>query len=304
MIEPARIQAAIEILDQVADSLSRNGSSADVLVRKYFRSRRYAGSKDRRAVTNLVYQVIRDWGFLWDVSSGDIRKMILLTIGDADMFTGLDHAPALPTDEERLFLSETHEKKAHQKLNYPLWLEGRLQERFGSDFEAELESLNERAPFELRVNMGKASPDKVEDFLKEQAVEYGKGKWVETALILSENPRIDGWEIYKDGEVEIQDEAAQFAVELADIQPGQQVMDLCAGAGGKTLAAAAYMENKGQIYAFDNNHRRLKDLKPRAKRANVRILQSHHLDTAGGETRKYPVGTYRAHGPGNFGCAL
>ena len=286
MIESARVQAAIEILDQVALSLSEGGSSADVLIRKYFRTRRYAGSKDRRAVTGLVYQVIRDWGFLSESSGGNIRKMLMLALGDAELFTGQNHAPAQVTDEEQSFLSQSHDKSLHQQLNYPLWLEDRLRERFGTDFEAELESLNGRAPFDLRVNVAKATRSKVEDFLKEQGIDYRLGQWAETALILSENPRIDGWDIYKNGDVEIQDEAAQLAVELIGLKPGQQVMDLCAGAGGKTLAAAAYMENKGQIYAFDNNQRRLKDLKPRAKRADVRILQGRHVDTAGGKRQK------------------
>ncbi len=286
MLEPARIQAAIEILDQLAESLSGDGPSADVLIRKYFRTRRYAGSKDRRAVTGLVYDVIRDWGFLSEVSDGSVRKMVLLTLGDDVLFSGQDHAPAAISDDERHFLTESHEKHPHHRLNYPLWLESRLQARFGDNFVAELESLNGRAPFDLRVNKGKTTVEEVENFLKDQGVEYRRGKWAEAALIVKDNPRIDGWDIYKDGLVEIQDEAAQLAVDLCAIKPGQQVMDLCAGAGGKTLAMAARMDNKGQIYAFDNNHHRLKDLKPRAKRANVRILQGRHLDTAGGKRQK------------------
>jgi len=297
MIEPARIQAAIEILDQVATSLSGDGPSADVLVRKYFRTRRYAGSKDRRAVTKLVYQVIRDWGFLSEVTAGDIRKMVILSLcqltgenvatgKDVDLttlFTGQNHAPDILSEAEQQFLALKYERLPHQRLNYPLWLESRLQERFSHDFEAELESLNERAPFDLRVNSGKSTIGNVANFLKDQEIDFHPGKWAETALVLSDNPRINEWDIYQDGHVEIQDEAAQLACQLADFKPGQQVMDLCAGAGGKTLAAAAYMENKGQIFAFDNNKRRLKDLKPRAKRANVRILQGRHLDTAGGK---------------------
>lgn len=290
MIEPARIQAAIEILDQVADSLLHDGASADVLVRKYFRTRRYAGSQDRRSVTNHVYKVIRNWGYLSDVAAGHTRKMLLLSLWEShDMtalegfFSGLEHAPALLTEEEKSFLSEKHEKRAHHELNYPLWLEGRLKSRFADDLAPAMTALNGRAPFELRVNRGKEAGAKVEAFLKDEDISYSKGQWAETAFVLTENPRIESWEIYKKGLIEVQDEAAQLALKISDIQPGQQVMDLCAGAGGKTLAAAAYMENKGQIYAFDNNKYRLKDLKPRAKRADVRVLQSQLLDTAGGK---------------------
>ncbi len=293
MIDSARIQAAIEILDQVAGSLSHDGPSADVLIRKYFRTRRNAGSKDRRAVTDQVYGVIRNWGFLAEVADCDIRKMVLLALletndlaGIESLFTGGDHGPDLVSQGEKQFLALRPEKTDHQRLNYPGWLEARLQSRFGADFEAELESLNGRAPFELRVNLAKSTMAVVEEFLKSEGIEYTKGKWAETALVLMENRRIDAWDIYKKGKVEIQDEAAQLAMELCDIQPGQQVMDLCAGAGGKTLAAAAYMNNKGQIYAYDNNYHRLKDLKPRAKRADAHILQVRQLDTAGGKRDK------------------
>jgi len=293
MIEPARIQAAIEIIGQVAESLSNDGPSADVLIRKYFRKRRYAGSRDRRAITDRVYLVIRDWGFLREVADGDIRKMILLSLKeDMDaaaleaLFSGADHAPAPITDDERQFLTQDYEKQIHHELNYPAWLEEKLQARFGENLAGELAALNGRAPFELRVNMGKTSVPEVEEFLQARGISYQKGHWAATALILQHNPRIDDWAIYRDGLVEIQDEAAQLAVALCDIRPGQQVMDLCAGAGGKTLAAAACMDNKGQIYAFDNNRHRLKDLKPRAKRADARILQVRHIDTAGGKRQK------------------
>jgi len=286
MIEAARTQAAIDIVDEVARSLDNDGPSADVVIRKYFRTRRYAGSKDRRAVTGLVYRIIRNWGFLHDIAAGDSRRMMLLTLNDSATFTGQDHAPAEVTEEERQFLSALHEQKPHHLLNYPEWLEDRLRDRFGGNFTAELEQLNGRAPFDLRVNTAKATVSAVEDVLKADDIEYRPGRWAKTALVLADNLRIENWDIYKNGLVEIQDEAAQLAVELCDIKPGQQVMDLCAGAGGKTLAAAAYMENRGQIYAYDNNARRLRDLKPRAKRANARIIQGQPLDTAGGKRQK------------------
>jgi len=301
MIDSARIQAAIEILEQVEASLSHDGASADVLIRKYFRTRRYAGSKDRRSVTERVYAVIRNWGYLVEVANCDIRKMVLLSLAETNapdeiekLFNGGDHGPAVLSEDEKSFLTIKPEKSDHQRLNYPLWLEGRLKARFGEGFEAELDSLNGRAPFDLRVNLAKTTRDKVAEYLSSEDIDHRPGKWAETALVLSENRRIDAWDIYKNGHVEIQDEAAQLAIDLCDIQPGQQVMDLCAGAGGKTLAAAARMNNKGQIYAFDNNYHRLKDLKPRAKRAGAHILQARELDTAGGKRDKI-LAEYTGH---------
>jgi len=294
MLPAARIQAAIDLLAEVKDSLERDGASADVLIRKYFRKRRYAGSKDRRSVTERVYAVIRNWGFLYDQTGGDVRHMTLLSLmGEMDLAAlealcdGGEHSPAALNDAEKSLLGRKAEKDLHHILNYPEWLASRLKARFKEDFDQELNALNGRAPFDLRVNVLKATLEEITAFLEENDIAYTQGQWADTALILPDHQRIDDWDIYKNGLVEVQDEAAQLAVALAEIKPSMQVMDLCAGSGGKSLAAAAHMDNKGQIYAFDISHQRLKDLKPRAKKAGVHILQAHELDTAGGKREKY-----------------
>lgn len=294
MLPSARIQAAIDLLDEVGRSLEKDGASADVLIRKYFRKRRYAGSKDRRSVTAQVYTVIRNWGYLQDRAAGDVRKMTLISLmaemdlaAVQDLCNGKEHSPAPLSEEEKTLLMQEGSTERHHRLNYPKWLEGRLESRFGQDFDAELSALNGRAPFDLRVNVKKTNLDDVSAFLKAQDINFSKGQWADTALVLPDHQRIDDWDIYKNGDVEVQDEAAQLAIQISDFKPTQQVMDLCAGSGGKTLAAAAHMDNQGQIYAFDISHQRLKDLKPRAKKADVHIIQVHELDTAGGKRDKY-----------------
>lgn len=271
MIPSARIQAVIDLLNDVAAT----DAAADVVLRKFFSKRRYAGSKDRRFVTEMFYEIIRDWGYLGDVSGKDPRKMVLAHLGQDDLFEGGTHGPANTDAGEKAFLENIPPRESlHHRLNYPLWLEDRLKARFGDKFESAVRTLNGRAGLTLRINRNR---EKVEAFLKENDVGFTPGKLAQSALILEGQPRITEWPIYKQGLVEIQDEAAQYAVEICELEPGQQVMDYCAGAGGKTLAVASLMKNKGQIYACDVSEKRLKDLKPRAKRAKAHIVQPHIL---------------------------
>lgn len=271
MLPCARIQAVIDLLEDV----TATEAAADVVLRRFFSKRRYAGSKDRRFVTEMFYAIIRDWGYLGDIADRDPRKMVLAHTESDELFNGEVHGPAKIDAAEKKFLENIPPREAlHHLLNYPLWLEDRLKARFGDNFESAVRALNGRAELNLRVNK---SRDKVEAFLEEKSIAYTSGKFAAGALILEGQPRITDWPIYKQGLVEIQDEAAQFAVELCDLAPGQQVMDYCAGAGGKTLAAASILKNKGQIYACDVSAKRLKDLKPRAKRAKSHIIQPHVL---------------------------
>ena len=280
MLPSAHIEAVIDLTDQVAVSLDKNGPAADILVRKYFRDRRYAGSKDRRRVTGLLYDIIRRWGYLVDITEQDARRMVMaqLTLVDDDpyqYFTGEKHAPAALSDAEKKFLETVKpESEEHHRLNYPLWLEAALKDRFGEKFVQEMSALNERAPLTLRIAR---SAEKILTFLIDNHIGYSRGIHANSAIILDQQQQIRDWPIYRKGLVEIQDEAAQLAVKYAQLEPGQQVMDLCAGAGGKALAAAGYMKNKGQIYAFDINESRLKELKVRAKRSKHHIFQSHVL---------------------------
>lgn len=280
MLPSARIAAVIDLTAEVALTLKENGPSADVLVRQYFLKRRYAGSKDRRYVTNMLYAIIRRWGFLWDCANQNPRLMVITYLHLSGtslkpLFSGDEHGPAPLNEEELTFLKTvSQEEKPHHKLNYPLWLETELKDRFGNDFENALIALNDRAPLTLRVIRNR---EIVENTLKEKEVFYKVGEHINSALILDQQIQIRDWPIYRNGQVEIQDEAAQLAVKFVELKPGQQVLDLCAGAGGKTLTAASYMKNKGQIYAFDIVEARLKELKIRAKRSKVHILQTRTL---------------------------
>lgn len=280
MLPNARINAVIELTAVVAHSLDTDGASADVLIRQYFSSRRYAGSKDRRVVTSLLYSIIRKWGFLSDITGGDARRMViteLVLVGDdpAKYFTGEKHAPESLNDEEIKFIAKIcPETDEHHRLNYPKWLENDFKNRFGDKFTQEMIALNERAPLTLRIVR---DAKKIFSYLAQKSISYKKGIHANSAIIIDEQQQIRDWPIYRNGLVEIQDEAAQLAVKYVELKPGQQVMDLCAGAGGKALAAAGYMKNKGQIYAFDVVENKLREFKKRAKRSRYHIFQSFVL---------------------------
>ena len=175
MLPSARIEAVIDLTAQVAISLKENGPAADVLTRKYFSARRYAGSKDRRRVTNLLYDIIRRWGYLSEISGGDPRRMVLaqLALSNDDpkaYFTGETHAPDLITADEIKFIETVEpETLEHHRLNYPKWLENDLKARFGDKFTQEMIALNDRAPLTLRIAR---NSEKILAFLMDKAIGY------------------------------------------------------------------------------------------------------------------------------------
>ncbi|WP_138380111.1 RsmB/NOP family class I SAM-dependent RNA methyltransferase [Luteithermobacter gelatinilyticus] len=291
MQDHARVQAVIDLVEEVHHSLEQKGPAADMLVRQYFRSRRYAGSRDRRLITDMLYNIIRGWGsFRASMEEFSARKMVLaflISNGTAreeidTYFGGATHGPAPLTPEEQCYLD--HLKIPERRC--PEWMENRLRGRFGEELDEALSALNERAPLNLRVNTLKTNRENVCAILREHNIDGMPGQWGPQALIVPTNTRIRDLDLYKKGLVEFQDEAAQIAVSLCGLVPGQQVVDFCAGGGGKSLAAAAVMQNRGQICAFDISKARLADLKPRAKRAGVHILQSRGLAQTEAERQK------------------
>jgi 16S rRNA (cytosine967-C5)-methyltransferase len=288
MTPGARIQAAIELLDQIADATA----PADRLTANFFRSRRYAGSKDRRAVTETVYDVLRRQGeYAWRAGGADSRHLVLahlMNTGAANavevaaLFNGEKFCPANLDDDERAALTQLSQAPAQAVPawvtgNYPEWLGASLTRRFGPELEAEMAALLGRAEVDLRVNLLKSKPAKAAAKLARDDIATTPGGLAPTALRLSDRRAMSKHALYLDGSIEIQDEGSQLVALLCAAGPGQQVVDYCAGAGGKSLALAAQMQNKGQIFAFDSEARRLEPLRARLQRARVRNIQVHAL---------------------------
>lgn len=260
MTPAARAQAAIELLDEIIVAAREGGAAADTLVQRYFKTRRYAGSKDRRAVRDLVYRAIRRAG-----DRPETGRAALLGLADGPdllaLFDGSLHGPA-PVAEG--------EARAPASLA-PAWLADRFDPVLG---EGELPALLERAPLDLRVNRLRGTREEARAALPGSA----PTPHAPLGLRLPEGSRVEQTEVWASGLVEVQDEGSQLLCRACDARPGMTVVDLCAGAGGKTLALAAEMAGQGRLVAADTDRGRLSRLPPRQARAGAVGIETRLLD--------------------------
>jgi len=252
MTPAARLQAAIEVLDEVIAAARDNGPPADTIVTRYFKQRRYAGSKDRRAVRELVFRAIRRAA--QRPESG--RSAMLGLVQDEpellDLF-GQPRGPDVPLDGEQIA----------EAGFVPGWLTPELSALVG---EEEWPALLERAPLDLRVNVSRISRDGIlEQF--EGATVTPLSPW---GIRLPADSRIDEHPAFRAGLVEVQDEGSQLIALACEPADDQRLLDLCAGAGGKALALAAAAPT-AVILATDSNKSRLSKLPARAERAGATV---------------------------------
>lgn len=260
MTPAARVQAAIEILDEVIIAARDNGPPADTLVRRYFKNRRYAGSKDRRAVREWVFAAIRRAGECPENGRAAMVGMARETDELARLFTGDGYGPA-PID--------TKEEGAPVQL-IPEWIQPELSSLVGLN---EWPALLSRAPVDLRANAARTTREAMLRAI-EAAGSTPHSDW---GLRLPPDSRIDNHPAYRDGLIEVQDEASQLAVESCDPRGGMTILDLCAGAGGKALTFAALAPD-ARIIASDTSRARLSQLPARAERAAVSNIETRLLD--------------------------
>lgn len=261
MTPAARVQTAIEILDAIAAAARDGGPPADAIFAEAMRARRYAGSKDRRAIRDHVYAAIR--AVRSAPSSG---RAAMLALADSDpalaaLFDGAAYGPA-PIAED--------EARAETGLAVST-----LVDLFDPLIDAsEEEAMLARAPLDLRVNRIKAGRDDLAGFFPEgEAIRGAPDGWrlpPETAAV--QHPA------HAEGRFEVQDAASQYASAALDAAPGMSVVDLCAGGGGKTLAIASLTDNAADILACDTNRARLQQLAPRAARAYATRIETRLLD--------------------------
>lgn len=259
MIPAARVQAAIEILDQVIAATRDDGPPADALVQRYFKTRRYAGSKDRRAVRELVFRVVRRSG---EVPASGRAGMLGLASDDAELasaFDGSAHGPTPRGDGET---------SADAAL-LPHWIESELSPLVTRQ---EWDALLERAPLDLRVNVARADRTAVMAQF-DHAQPTRLSPW---GLRLPVNTRVDDHPAFVEGLVEVQDEGSQLIALACAPTADMRILDLCAGSGGKALALAAAAPGAG-IIASDTSRDRLSQLGPRATRAGA-IIDTRLID--------------------------
>jgi 16S rRNA (cytosine967-C5)-methyltransferase len=296
MTPGARLQTTIELLELVA----AEPRPADATVSAFFRARRFIGAKDRAAIAEAVYRALRRRARLgWWLDRFDqpasARALVLadLLVGegrDADatsgLFNGGRFAPLPLDDSERRLVRqlaghtlEHPDMPESVRVEVPAWAEPSLRAGLGARFATEAGALIPPAPIDLRVNALKMTRDEACARLVADGIAVRPTALSPVGLRVTGRPSIMAHPLYKDGAIEIQDEGSQLAALLVGAQPGHQVVDLCAGAGGKTLAMAATMANRGRVIATDVLAGRLQRAKLRFRRAGAHNVETRALSS-------------------------
>lgn len=282
-----RIDAAIQVLDDVMNRHQPVKSA----MRDWGKRARYAGAKDRAWVSGLVLDALRRRNSLAYAMNSDAPRALILgalrhvwdwDLRDVESAMKDEHAPSPLTGEERegLLLAPDPSAPPHVQGDYPEWLTPHLARVFGEEAVIEAQEMNARAPVDLRINTLKADPEKAG-----KAIRTANGKPSDLLVNAYHIPAPDPTQretslqtipAYSKGWVEVQDAGSQIAAAAANVQPGDNILDYCAGGGGKTLALAAALEGKGQVYAYDIDGRRLSALIPRLKRSGAHNVQLCH----------------------------
>jgi 16S rRNA (cytosine967-C5)-methyltransferase len=280
MTPAARLSAAIELID----TIDAQRVPAAKALKDWGTAHRYAGSGDRSAIAGLLWDVLRrraSSAWIMDDDTPRARLLGMLRLerkldveAIAALCDGGRFAPAPLSDGERDALTSRTLDSAPAAVagDYPEWLDPYLADMFGEDRVAEAAAMASRAPLDLRVNTLKAKREKVLGQLAHLGVKETPWSPVGLRIALSadaRNPGIHAEESFIKGAVEVQDEGSQLAALLTAAKPGERVIDLCAGAGGKTLALAAMMDGKGRLIATDSDKRQLAPIHERLSRAGV-----------------------------------
>ncbi|WP_421999392.1 methyltransferase domain-containing protein [Reyranella sp.] len=296
MTPGARVAATIELIDEIVSQAER---PADLVTNAYFRQRRFIGGGDRRAVSDRAWGLLRRWGQLrWWLERARAPELsgrlvvaaeLMLTEGlrlaDIDaLYDGGRYRPALLDEEEARALRQLEghslphpDQPDWVRLNVQEWVAPHLREAYGEAWGREIAALDTPPPVDLRVNRLKATPAEARRALADEGVDTEAMKLAPDGLRLRRRLSVVAGDAFKNGLVEIQDEGSQLVALLVDARPGMQVADYCAGAGGKTLAIAAGMNNRGRVVAMDVLESRLERSALRLRRAGAHNVERRAL---------------------------
>lgn len=300
MTPAARLSAAIEVLE----AIDANRSPAQNTLKEWGTAHRFAGSGDRAAIAGLVFDALRrrsSGAYLLGSDSARARLLGALKLergltvdAIAALCSGERFAPAPLTDAERSALDTRTLDGASPDIagDYPAWLDPHLAEAFGDDRVKEAAAMASRAPLDLRVNTLRTKPEKALAALSHLGAAPTPWSPLGLRIVLgadARNPGVHAEEVFIKGGVEVQDEGSQLAALFSQAKPGEQVIDLCAGAGGKTLALAAMMQGKGRLIATDRDKRQLAPIHERLSRAGI-----HNADIRGPKGAENPLSDIKA----------
>ena len=290
--------AVIELVERIL----KEERPADAILVHYFRHNRYMGSKDRAAVKERFYRILRrflklTWAIEQQNYSPSARHYVILDsmfCGEhtpetlaKHVFTGEQYAPKPLTSAERT-LAEAYVGQSLEalegvpdriRLECPEWAWKPLSDTFGARVADLLQAMQVKNDIHLRVNRLKAVPEDIFQALKGEGLDCAKGQLSPDCVRVKSAVSLTQHDLYKTGKIEIQNEGSQLIALACDVKPGMRVVDFCAGAGGKTLALAAFMKNKGRITACDVLEGRLQRAKKRFRRADVHNIETRPLSS-------------------------
>lgn len=271
--------------EEVLREILRFSAPADTTLSRYFKDHPRLGSRERGAVAEGIYAILRNKSFFTDFaeagSSATMRRLTIMGLAEA---MGADALGGL-TEEETEFLARIAEidrnlMPVQMRSNLPKWLFDKFVAQYGEAETLELaHALNQPAPLDLRVNSIKATRDDVAAELAQAPIAATPTPFAPLGLRVLKKPSLQNLPLFKSGAIEVQDEGSQVLAQIVGAKRGEMVVDFCAGAGGKTLALGALMRNTGRLYAFDISEKRLAKLKPRLARSglsNVHPVQIAH----------------------------
>lgn len=281
-----RLAAAIEVLEAIGQ---RHRPASEAL-KDWGLSHRFAGAGDRAAIGNIVYDALRRRRSAAWLADDDTPRAVALgalvlewgldaeSIGEALTGDRFAPPPLLPSERKALAGRDLADAPVAVRADCPDWCAPHLEEAFGEDWVAETAALAARPPLDLRVNTLLANREKVASEIASTGAAMARlaprGLRVPPIVAGGRHPNVHVEPAFRKGWFEIQDEGSQLAAELAGAGSGMQVLDYCAGAGGKTLALAAAMDNRGQLFAHDADRQRLAPIFDRLKRAGTRNVQA------------------------------
>jgi 16S rRNA (cytosine967-C5)-methyltransferase len=270
-LPPAILGNAEEVLREIL----RFMAPADVTLSRYFKDHPRLGGRERGAIAECIYSVLRNKTFFTDFTGGGrgatMRRLVLLGMAEA---VGTDALGGLSDDETALLarVSELDRSLLPPKMraNLPDWLYEKFVAQYGEEETLALAAvLNTPAPLDLRVNTLKSDREAVITELAKAPIAAEPTPYSATGLRVLKKPALQNLPLFKEGAIEVQDEGSQVLAQLLGARRGEMVVDFCAGAGGKTLAIGALMRNTGRLYAFDVSEKRLTKLKPRMARSGL-----------------------------------
>ena len=274
--------------EEVLREVLRFTGPADGTLSRYFRENPKLGSRERGAVAEAVYGLLRNKTVYSNFSESGVgaamRRLALLGLADA---VGVEALGGISEEEHawltRVMQFDRSSMPAAMRSNLPGWLYDKLVERYGEEEALELAgALNQPAPLDLRVNIIKSNREAVMAELATAPIRCEATPFAATGIRLMKKPALQNLPLFKDGAIEVQDEGSQLLAQIVGAKRGEMIVDFCAGAGGKTLALGGVMKNTGRLYAFDIAEKRLAKLKPRLARSGLSnvhpVLIAHEND--------------------------